>query len=293
MSWTYGLALTVLAMGCGSADPDGDGLTNSEEKEYQTNPKVADTDEDGLSDGDEIYVYGTNPIVADSDQDGLVDGDEVNIWGTGPNTVDSDGDGFADNEEVLAGCNPVDIESIVYAGGWPCNPNIDSMVSPDNSSASVDEIFNNYTMVDQFGDQVRLYDFANQDDVKIVIDVSAEWCPPCQAIAEWLDDGPIAPEYDSFWPGVREAVEDGELIWITILGENMNGNPAVEDTCVSWYDEFPHPLIPVLADTEAEVVDYVNLAAWPTVLLLNADMTVDTKADYWDILDALSAEFSE
>jgi hypothetical protein len=40
---------------CGaSADPDNDGLTNLEEQQKGTNPILADTDGDGLADGDEV-----------------------------------------------------------------------------------------------------------------------------------------------------------------------------------------------------------------------------------------------
>lgn len=43
-----------------------------------------DTDGDGLSDYDELYVYGTSPYLADTDGDGIPDGEEVRN-GTDPN----------------------------------------------------------------------------------------------------------------------------------------------------------------------------------------------------------------
>lgn len=43
-----------------------------------------DTDEDGLSDWDELNVYITSPYLADSDSDGIKDGEEINT-GTDPN----------------------------------------------------------------------------------------------------------------------------------------------------------------------------------------------------------------
>lgn len=63
---------------CGdAADPDSDGLNNLGEYSYATNPNVADSDEDGLSDGDEIKVYYSNPKQKDSDSDTFEDGSEV------------------------------------------------------------------------------------------------------------------------------------------------------------------------------------------------------------------------
>ena len=47
---------------------------------------------------------------ADSDGDGLSDWDEVFIHGTDPNHADTDGDGISDSAEVLAGANPLDAD---------------------------------------------------------------------------------------------------------------------------------------------------------------------------------------
>jgi outer membrane protein OmpA-like peptidoglycan-associated protein len=84
-----------------NADPDKDGLTNAEEKQLGTNKKVADTDGDGLNDGDEVHKYKTNPMAVDSDNDGLKDGEEVLTYKTDPNKADTDGDGLSDGDEIM------------------------------------------------------------------------------------------------------------------------------------------------------------------------------------------------
>ncbi len=90
------IALTATA----ESDADGDGLFHFQELTLGTDPILADTDRDGLTDGEEVNVYETNPRNRDSDGDGLTDGDEVNEYGTNPANEDTDGDGLKDGEEV-------------------------------------------------------------------------------------------------------------------------------------------------------------------------------------------------
>ena len=55
----------------------------------------ADTDGDGLCDGDELFAHGTDPALADTDGDGLSDGAEF-LAGADPLDPDEDGDGVPD-----------------------------------------------------------------------------------------------------------------------------------------------------------------------------------------------------
>ena len=80
-------------------DADGDGLPHSVETALGLDPDLADTDGDGILDGDE-----------DSDHDGLTNSEEV-VLGTDPQGRDSDGDGFDDGCELEYGTNPNDVNS--------------------------------------------------------------------------------------------------------------------------------------------------------------------------------------
>ncbi len=107
----YAANLTILDP---EDDDDGDGIINIVEYAYYTDPTLADTDNDGLTDAQEINgilyqsqtIY-TDPIMADTDEDGISDGDEINIYGTNPLLADTDGDGINDGWEILFGLNPL------------------------------------------------------------------------------------------------------------------------------------------------------------------------------------------
>jgi thiol-disulfide isomerase/thioredoxin len=235
-----------------TSDVDGDGLTFSEEMEFGTDPNNPDTDGDELSDGLEVKIYGSNPL-----------------------DIDTDDDTYQDNHEVIEGTDPTARKDRIYIGYWPYNPDKDEMAKPAwNSLFDVGKKFPRYKATDQYGDKVELYDFAYLDK-KIIVDVSAEWCPPCNAMSAWLSgDRDWGPVYDGEFPGVREMIEDEEIFWITILGQNNFGAPADGGTVSAWHDLYPNEFVPILADKNSKVINHISLAWWPSLFVLDEEMNI-------------------
>ncbi|MES2738378.1 MAG: hypothetical protein V4672_18805 [Verrucomicrobiota bacterium] len=121
-----------------AANADHDRLSDAEELTLGTNPSLADTDGDFITDSDELLITGTNPLLADSDMDGLTDYEEwvvliprlwdVNkngmldieplqntplggysplnggdIWWITAHLTDFDGEGLSDRDEIIFG----------------------------------------------------------------------------------------------------------------------------------------------------------------------------------------------
>lgn len=105
--WEYRYGLDYQNAADAGLDNDNDGLTNLQEYQHQSAPNNADTDGDGLNDGDEVLVYQTNPGNADSDSDGLNDYIEIHTHHTNPNSADTDSDGMPDGWEIGYGLNPL------------------------------------------------------------------------------------------------------------------------------------------------------------------------------------------
>lgn len=233
---------------------------------------AADTDLDGLTDAEERRL-GTDPTVADTDGDGLVDGAEVEV-GADPLLVDTDEDGYSDRDEVYEGTDPADPDSRIYEGGWPYVFD-KSVIEPGASDfRALGERFMRLQLVDQHGETVDLYDFYNDDGIPTVIDISAEWCPPCRGLASWIEGGEDPYNYGRLWESGPRKIKRGKVRWVTILSEDQSGNPPDADLSVRWSDEYPSPFIAVLSDEPQYAPDYTGLGFWPTVLLLEPDLTL-------------------
>ncbi len=238
-------SLTLTA--CFSKDTDGDGLTDAEEEDFGSDPEVADSDGDGLTDAEEYDL--------DSD----------------PNSEDSDGDGYLDGWEVAEDSDPADEDSLIYKGGWPYNPNKDDYDAPTSFSevsTSEGSPLLRIELMDQFGDMVDLYDFAGQGKY-VAVDVSAIWCPPCNQLARAITNG----NPNAGWGRAPEMVHNGDIYWLTILGENNSGDIPSLENLQEWYAEYPDDKVPVLADSsDNAIVNSLLAGGWPTIWVFDENL---------------------
>jgi subtilisin family serine protease/uncharacterized membrane protein YgcG len=106
----------------GSGDLDGDGLVNAREFQYTTDPRLPDTDHDGLRDRDEIDGHGTDPLAEDSDGDRMRDGWEVahglDARAAGDAAQDADRDSASNRDEYFAGTDPRRDTSNPHPAPW-------------------------------------------------------------------------------------------------------------------------------------------------------------------------------
>ena len=135
-----------------AGDEDHDGLQNGTEIKgavtgsgatYVLDPLDADTDGDGLMDGEEIYlgdfsvlyafVLSSNPRSMDSDSDGLSDADEREV-SLDPLGSDWDGDDLKDGVEVFAGFDPRARTPTTIPSATPPNWSVGPIRSPTTST---------------------------------------------------------------------------------------------------------------------------------------------------------------
>lgn len=288
------LAAVAACQGEKDVDSDGDGLLDSEEAELGSDPNSVDSDEDGLQDGEEVDL-GTSPIRADTDGDTLLDPDELDL-GTDPTLFDTDDDTYSDGIELATGHDPLDRADRIYKGFWPYNPNKDAMPDPgwDGTPLEVGERFGRITnAVDQYGEQVDLYDFGGTDKF-IVIDASATWCEACIKTASWLSGGPDDYRYDSFYTDVRLALQAGAFHWVTFMTDA--GGPEDPEDVERWHEAFPHDNVAVLTDPDQHIFQALNVGVsysgveytyFPSFLVLDGEMNVLVRGFAWDALDFL------
>ena len=228
-----------------------------------------DTDGGGLTDAEEAEL-GTDPNNPDTDGDGFEDGAEV-ANGLDPNSQDSDGDGYLDPWEIREGTDPVDASSVIYTGGWPYNPDKDALGSSDSDRARPGEQAPRFVLVDQYGQEVDLYDFAGHGK-PVVIDLSGAWCFWCHEVAKVLEGKPseldgYASQYE--WiENMGASIANGDVYFITALDADAQGRSPDEADIESWVNQHPNEYVPVLLDDEGVITDKLR-PGYPAMVLLD------------------------
>lgn len=132
-------------------DLDYDGLTNKEEKEYKTNPMLADSDMDGLEDKYEIFVSKTDPNNKDTDNDGLNDYDEIEL-GLNPLLASTYNDGIKDGERILT--YDIDTENVKI-----------KITGRGNIPSTISEMRENTKLSNKVGLIDKLYTFHTEGEI--------------------------------------------------------------------------------------------------------------------------------
>ena len=295
LSLTALLSLALLP-GCFDKDSDGDGLTDDQEAELGTDPDNRDTDGDGAADGWEHH-HGWDPLDDDTDDDGLLDGEEKDL-GSDPLNADSDGDGYLDGDEVTEGSDPLDGDSWIYTGGWPYNNDKDSLGDPGWGDTAKEGVqVPRFVAIDQYGDTVDLYDFAQQGK-PMVIDISGNWCGWCHEVAKLLEGESSALDGRGYEP-IADMVDNGDIYFITVLyAGNSTSAPATQADLDSWWEQHPNPKVPVLLDAEWEMEGFMSPGGYPSMMYVDENMDIiyypnSSQEYYVHLLDRLLEDFGE
>jgi hypothetical protein len=260
-------------------DSDGDGLNNEDELAYGTDPFSEDTDDDGISDYDEVFLYMTDPINCDSDGDGLYDGTEVEN-GFDPNNKDTDNNGIEDGKEEFG--------RIVR---MPSSPKSDSEMYPVVWAEGIGECYGKYDAVSLSGNTTLTgigsitgmpYEFAGNSSMNTV---QFGFCIPKKAVSTaYSKEDYVIAGYDYLTNQLKFAetdtklLDDGSMLILTNQTEAgtymlINYKRYRNDVSVSEYGS-------VIEAGKADVVFVIDTTGsmnWP---ITNVIENIDAFSDY-------------
>ncbi len=224
---------------------------------------------------------------------------------------DTDSDGYTDLQEQHAGSDPYDSLSIIYQGGWPynvekeqilgqelpftCPNNIGCECNDDNECSNsnctpmpsggyctpkVGDTFAHFYGVDQYGEMVDIYDFANQGKM-ILIEFGAVWCNPCNQLSAFFHNGNTQEIEKNVWwkdeyKQIKNKIDSGEIFFITVLYQDESRNSAGYETVKNWHEKYPNNNIAVLADQYKDLPLWMKSTGYPCINLLDENMKLLT-----------------
>jgi thiol-disulfide isomerase/thioredoxin len=140
----------------------------------------------------------------------------------------------------------------------------------------------NFSLSNQHGDEVSLYDFYGK---VIIVDLSAMWCGPCSNMAYAAD-----PTVDAYGAD--------NLEWLTVIIDNESGDPPTQEDVKRWADVHGVTGHVLVGDrsfiaTDPELKTGYPVSGWPTFVVIDQEMILRYGVTGWSetmlqqILDSL------
>ena len=138
------------------------------------------------------------------------------------------------------------------------------------------DILPRFEGLDQFGESVDIYDFANQGKI-LMIELSAGWCSPCNDLSAWLTTNDSKIKENRWWKDqylpIRDMVENGKVQLINIMYEGpIKKTTVTPNDVIDWYKKYPDPNVPILADEYKFMHSWVKPTGLPCIFLVDENM---------------------
>lgn len=245
----------------GDGDSDDDGLLDEWETQYFGNLEQDgddDPDMDDLTNAEELTAT-TSPILADTDEDDLTDGEEVKVLMTSPLSADSDGDTYPDAFEVRDGGDPTNgdiIPRLAVLGvtdGLLAFWNMDE--AADTNAINDVKGLNNLVISETAPDGTRLVGDEAQRGNSVAIDGFDSYIdvPPSPTLdpgaavtlTAWVKLNELPSEQPESFAGIYDSTSDNYILYldkgndelrfkVTATGAERPGIPGAELTTGEW-----------------------------------------------------------
>ena len=140
-----------------------------------------------------------------------------------------------------------------------CRSNADPIIDWEDCSQQIGDHPCDFKLIDQNGKEFSLYEHHGKI---IILDFSAMWCGPCQLAALEVEE--LQKKYGD------------QMIYVTILIENMNYSPPSKTNLKRWAKAFGIESAPVLGGSRDILSADPNvgwaLTAWPQFHIIDQNM---------------------
>lgn len=166
---------------------------------------------------------------------------------------------------------------LIFAFLLSCDPNKPStdtvrepepQLSFESCSQNIGDHPCNFTLKDQNGETVELYDFYGK---VIIVDFSVMWCAPCLSMAKAAD--PVVLDYGS------QNVE-----WLTVIIEDESGQPPDQSDLQRWSSAAGitgHVLGSDRSIIDQTAITGYPITGWPTFVVIDQDMVLKHAVRGW------------